>query len=78
MQERIAYQEHYAPGSMPIKADKLPTLKHVSDSLEVESAELMSCGRVYIDGQGRLFQDVRVYLKRADKKESDEGSSNGR
>lgn len=60
----IAYQERYAPGSRPISADRLPSVAHVAPSLIVEAAEVTGSGRVYIDDQGRLFQDIRVYLVR--------------
>jgi hypothetical protein len=66
--EKTLYAETYRKGAMKIPQDTLPTLRHFTDVAQVKPDEafLLKAGVVERDGVKYDFNDIRVYLKRAE------------
>lgn len=61
--ETVLYAETYKAGCARIRADKRPTLPHLTAGFTVAEAYLLKAGRVKrADGTEQEFQDLRVYL----------------
>jgi len=62
--ETVVYAETYRAGCARIRADKRPTLPHLTEGFRVDEVYLLKAGKVKrADGTEQEFQDLRVYLK---------------
>lgn len=61
--ETIVYAEKYRKGSMPLKTEFLPELKHTPAGTFVERTELLEAGKVEIAGVRQEYQILKVYFK---------------
>lgn len=61
--EKTLYQERYRKGSLFVDEDKLPTMHHVPDGIDVESVEVKEAGVLDVGGERREYQVLHVVLK---------------
>lgn len=64
--QKVTYQQKYRKGSMVVKQDCLPRLRHLGNQFIVKSCEVVSAGVIEVDGQRMEFQDLRVIVKESE------------
>jgi len=62
MRDKLIYQEKYKKGSMEIRDENLPVLKHTAPGSQVLEAELIEAGKILRKGQEIEYHVLKIYL----------------